>query len=475
MTEDREASGAREAQAPDPAREARAGGVTPAAGEARLSRLGVLAYAGPSGAVNYLYMLVALAYLNYSTDQLGMSPAVMGWIWLVSRLWDAVSDPLFGQWSDRSRTPLGRRKPWLLASGPAIALLTYALWAPPQGLSPGALTLWVAIAFLGFFSAQTAFEVPHLALGAELSRVRLERTRIFGTRQFMSACGMLAGALFGVAYVLSGREPAAWHALVAGTLTAVLIVVGAWKTPAERPEVAGRTAGNLWKAMRNVMRNPHARILLAVIFIENLGSGGIGMMVPYAAEYVTKRPDTISALLGCYALPSLLTVPLWMRLARRIEKRKLWTFAMAMGGVGFGMLFWLEEGDFWWAAFAAATAGIANSCVMTLGQALKADVIDWDEHARGERNEGAYFAAWNFCRKSAVGVIGWVAGISLSQAGYLPGIEQSETVKDTLRFMIGGLPMIGYFAGALLMLRFGLSEAVHARIVRELDARRADE
>ena len=160
-----------------------------------------------------------------------------------------------------------------------------------------------------------------------------------------------------------------------------------------------------------------------------------------------------------------------MWLARHFEKRRLWLVAMCMSGVGFGMLCLLDEGTISLMVAASLVAGSASGCGTSLGMALKADVIDWDEHATGERKEGAYFAAWAFVSKVAAGVMIGLVGVMLQWVGFEPGTEPSEAARTTMLFLMGGVPLLGFGIGALVFLRFRLTETEHARIRREIDAR----
>jgi Na+/melibiose symporter-like transporter len=145
---------------------------------------------------------------------------------------------------------------------------------------------------------------------------------------------------------------------------------------------------------------------------------------------------------------------------------------MVQGGVGYGLIFWVGEGDWLLLAISSILAGTAGACGNTLGQALKAEVIDFDEYRTGERKEGAYFAGWSFMSKFAGGIMVGVVGYSLEWSGYVENAaEQTQVAKDTMIFLMGGVPMIGYGIGALAFTRFGLSEKEHARIRAELDRR----
>jgi GPH family glycoside/pentoside/hexuronide:cation symporter len=438
---------------------------------------GVLfAYAAPGFGVSFLYSLLLVMYLKFATDRLGASAAIVGFIVFASKVWDAVSDPLAGNLSDRTRSRLGRRRSWLLASALPIAFFSWMAWAPPAALGRDALHAWIAVAIFGFYTAFTIFEVPHMALGAELSPGGTERNRIFGARQLVRTVGLGVAFTVGVAVLADperARANAVALALVVGGFTAVSIAWGVWRLPAERADYMGRGGGSLVLSLRDVWGNRHARLLLFVFFIETLGLGGIGVLTPFVIEYVMKTPHLVPYMLALYMGASLLGIPIWVRLARRFEKRRLWLFAMVQGGVGFGLLFWVGEGDWPLMAASSLIAGTANACGATLGQSLKADVVDVDEHRTGERKEGAYFAAWSFVSKLSGGVMIGVVGVVLERVGYVPNAEQSEAVKAAMVFLMGGLPMIGYAIGSLAFLRFDLSQAEHARIRRELDARAA--
>ena len=424
--------------------------------------------------VQFSLITLLTLYLNYATDVIGASASAVGIVFLLARVWDAVSDPIIGNASDRTRSRFGRRRPWMLASTIPLAGFSWMAWSPPAGLEGGLLVAWIAVAVLGFYTAYTMFDVPHMALGAEISIRGATRNRMFASRQLLRTFGMLGGGTIGAAIITRdafGASGPAWLALGMGLFTLVAVVGGLRLLPAERTEHLGRGGDDPFRAIRDVVRNPHARLLLFVFFIESLGTAGIGALVPFTIRYVLEMPEIIPHLLGLYMLMGLLGVPLWIWLARRFEKRKLWLFAMVQSGVGYGMLLFLDAGEWQLMALSSVLAGTAGACGNTLGHTLKAEVVDYDEYTTGERKEGSYFAAWGFMSKLAGGLMVAVVGIALDASGYVPNVDQTEGVRDAIRFLNGGLPIAGYAIGAAAFLRFSLSETEHRRIRAELDAR----
>ena len=170
---------------------ARADGVAAVGTLDRLPRTTVFAYGLPGIGAGYMYLLVGLYVMKFSTDVLLISPLVMGLIFSASRIWDAVSDPLVGYLSDRTRSRFGRRRTWMVASVVPIAGAFVMIFAPPSGLTGTGLVIWMAVAIIGWYSMMTAFFVPHLSLGAELSTNYHERSRLFGYRHGFYTAGSI--------------------------------------------------------------------------------------------------------------------------------------------------------------------------------------------------------------------------------------------------------------------------------------------
>jgi GPH family glycoside/pentoside/hexuronide:cation symporter len=446
--------------------EARAGHVP------RLPFRQLLAYGAPVVALQFPLFYIQFFFLKFSTDVLLIAPATVGALFAAGRLWDAFSDPAAGYWSDRTRTRFGRRRPWMLAALPLLVASFWMIWSPPVGLSGGALVGWVAVALLAFYTAFTAYSVPHLSLGTELTEDHHERNRIFGVSHVAFILGMMGafGAIQVVAVADDPRATASGLALAAGVamFAALLVPPLALREPAGHQ---GRGATNPYRAARDVLRNPHARLLLGVWFLENLGAGALGVLSPYAVQYIVKRPDLIGVVPAFFVIAGVLSVPLWVRLARRWGKRDAWVLAMVGMSISFGATAFIGEGDLVALSILLMLGGFSYGCGGVVGPSILADVIDFDEAASGERKEGAYAAAWGFSWKLAAAAIGALTGIALQASGFEPNVEQTQAAERTLRLLFSGTPFLTFLIGAALFRRFAITEAEHARIRSQLDER----
>jgi len=448
----------------------------------RLKWSTIFPYGAPGPGAGYMYLLLGLYVMKFSTDVLLIAPAVMGTIFGISRIWDAVSDPLAGYLSDLTRAPLGRRRTWMLASTIPIAGTFIMVFSPPAALEGTGLTLWMAAAIIGFYSAMTVFMVPHMSLGAELSIDYHERSRLFGLRHAGFTSGSIL-ALISMSLFISaeseGRAAAqattsniAW---IAGIATMALILWAVLRLR-ENPEYQGRVQAKPFRAYADIWRNPHARLLIGVTFIEHLGQATIATLTLYVAQYIIGRAELAPLLILCYMIPSTLSVPIWLPLARRFGKIRLWVFSLALTALAFGGMFSLpfievELTRLLVSFILAFFAGLAAGCGGTVSPSIQGDVIDFDEYLTGERKEGSYFAAWNFVHKGATGVMMLLTGYVLQVAGFVPNEPQTMTVKVAIAGLYGLFPMACYGLGALLFSRFTLDERAFRQIRAELDRR----
>ena len=442
-----------------------------------------IAYGMPGLGAGYMYLLMSLYVMKFSTDVLLIAPAVMGIIFSISRIWDAISDPIAGYLSDRTTFKFGRRRTWMLLSFVPISFGFLAVFSPPESMQGQSLDLWMMIAILSFYSAITLFNVPHMALGAELTDDYHERTRLFGVRHIGFTLGSIL-SLVSMSILISEenshtgdvRELASNLAFFAVAVMSLMIFFSVSRLK-EDPKFQNRVNKNPFKAFRDVWVNPHAKILIIVLFIENLGGAVIGVLTLYVTQYIVEAPAWAPIIIFAYMLPSALSVPLWIPLSRRFGKIRLWVFSLALTGISFGGIFIIPFLDsvtdrLIVMFLGAILGGMASGCGGAIGPSVKGDVIDYDEYLTGERKEGSYFAALNFVYKSATGIMLLVTGFVLQFSGFIPNQPQTMEVKIALISLYGLVPLVFYSLGSyLLYKKFKFGEKEHAAIKQQIQER----
>jgi GPH family glycoside/pentoside/hexuronide:cation symporter len=344
------------------------------------------------------------------------------------------------------------------------------LWAPPKSLDADGLVLWMGAAIVVFYVARTTYGMPLDALGAELTTDYHERNRLFGVRRLAFGIGAIS-VFAGMHAIVASPDPrrtAATVAMVAAGISALLMFLPVLGLR-ERADYQGRGSHRPLAALADVWRNPHARCLLLVFFLQQLGVASVTVMAPFFAEYVLGSADAVTLVLSGFFLVSIASIPIWVRLGRRYEKRSLLLFAMAVIGLALLGFIFVGKNMVGVSVAVASFAGAAGGGLDVLFPSLQADVIDTDEHLTGERKEGVYLAAWHFAAKTAVGISGMIVGFLLSASGFRPNVEQSEQALSMIRLLMGGMPLLCFAAGSLVFLRFRLTKAAHAEIRKALD------
>ena len=421
-----------------------------------------------------MFILVNIYLLKFATDVLLIAPATMGLLFGVTRLWDAGADPIVGFLTDRTRSRHGRRRPWILASSLPLAVTFAMLWAPPRALSGEPLLFWIAAALLLFYTAIAMLEVAHAALGAELTDAYHERTRVFGVRRVVFGLGTLA-AVAALAAFDALPEPRRTGLVVGLCGGAFAFATTTWMVARvrERAEFQGRGSDHPLRAFADVWRNPHARVLLVVFMIQQLGVTSLMTIMPFLSQYVLHTPSWTFAYILALFLSAIVGVPLWLRLAPHVNKKTGLIAAMAVIGTAISTLWFAGEGDIGLVLAISALGGLASSGTDVLFPSIQADAIDWDELRTGERKEGAYFAAWAFASKGAGALASALVGFALAAVGFVPNAVQTPEAEHGLRLLAALGPAVLYALGIALFLRFRLGEREHAEIQAALRRRSA--
>ena len=412
------------------------------------------------------------------TDVMVIGPLLAGLGRMVGFVWDGLNDPLMGYVSDRTRSRLGRRRPFLI--GAAIPLgLTFALvWSPPQGVAPWAGFLFLVVAFIVFDSFFTLYATPYLALGAEMSRDSHERTQIAAARGFFHIAGLFLGGALSGAFITTMPGPSG-YARMGMVLGAIMVVAGLLAGSFTREAPPDQAPPPLsWRSFAggfaDTLRIPSFRVMLVTFAIVLLAAGLTQTMVPYAFRYWLQRPEVVNSVIVAYLASSVISIPIWSRLSRLLGKDRalrlciLWattalmtiplTLSPDMSNLRLGAFLLL--------------AGLGNGGWVVLPVSIAADVIDEDELRTGLRREGAFFGVWLLVMKLSTAVASLVVGAGLQLVGYVPNVAQSAGATLGIMVLYGPVPSVLMLTAFLLFRRFPLTPARHREVQAALAARR---
>lgn len=399
----------------------------------------------------------------------GISLGTIGLIFLFGRLWDAVTDPLVGALSDRTRSRFGRRKPWIAAGGVLFLLASLFLFFPVLDVTPAYLAAVLFFFYLGW----TAMQIPFLAWSGEISGQYHQRTRI---ATYQTVVG--SAALF-ITLVLptvgdqlrpgDGRlQLTLMGALVlATTLPALFLTLTAFREiePEAEPE-----RFSLRQSLQAVFANPLLLRVLASDFAVTLAQSIRSSLIVFFVTFYMGRPDWAAGLFLFQFVFGILAGPIWLRIGLKLGKHRTAILGEAVQvAVNLGLL--LVTPDRFGLLLALTLGqGLAQGSGNLMLRAIVADIADKHRLETGEERTGLYFSVFSLAGKSASAA---AIGIALPLIGWLgfdPKGANSPEALNGLLYVFALGPAIAHAFSAALLSRFPLDEAAHSEIRRQLDA-----
>lgn len=440
----------------------------------------------------------------YYTQVLGLSGTLAGVAVFLALCVDAVTDPLVGAWSDSLQSPWGRRHPLMYAAAIPLALAFYGIFAPPTHLGQPGLFVWLTLMAILVRVAMTFYQVPHLALGAELSDDYEERTAIVGYR---TACGLVGSVLlvmvsFSVFFQASpgmpnGQLNGQAYPAFAGCFALLMWGTIWWSaigTHRQIPRLLRTTSvlppfrlTHLYGELRGMLRNTSFRVLflgLVIFFVMRGVQLTLGLHV---ATFFWALPPQAIQLVTVAIFGGLLTgVPFAKSLTRQLGKKStflaaiLWALFFHVAVVVLRLLDGLPANGHPALPLilvgAAFLGGVGAVQAMVAGGSMIADITDEHELLTGRRQEGLFFGGLTFAAKTASGLGHMLAGLAMDLIGFpldaAPGSVASDVVWALGLIYGPGVGVLGLLA-VVVFARYALTRERLAAIQATLAQRRA--
>lgn len=402
-----------------------------------------LAGYGSGSMVLAAYYLVSASFLFYATAILRVPPDVAGAILAASTLWDALTDLPLGWLSDRTSSQrFGRRHPFLIIGGIAVAVLTVLLWSVPQGLDLWLKVAWLTLALLGLKTAISAFVVPHIAMGGDLVKSYDARTVTQGYRGAFQVVGMMLAFIGSSAWFFRPTPgfpqgqlnpavygPMGWTCAVLVLGVTLLTVTSTWRfiprmrTTHDAPRMA-------WRTVSGVLRDRNLRALVLMIFVTEAGvqlTVALGFHVN-TYTYGLSGPQ-VAMLAAALLVSAIVSQPLWVKVSRRFDKKSALYAAIGLAFVGMVGAPITHVAWHWFplepSGHLVATllpfqilAGLGNGAFWSLPYAMITDCAQAQEQRTGSNLAGSYTGLYIFAYKLGGSLSIAASGALLGFIGY---------------------------------------------------------
>lgn len=434
---------------------------------------------------NIQFMLVTTYAMFFFTDMAGVSPAVVGTLLFVSRIVDAVTDPLMGSIADRTRTKMGRYRPYVTYGAPLLGTsIVLMFWDP--GLSGTAQVVYVYAVYIAYSLLVTVVDISYHALTPVLSEDPDQRTTIATAKQFMNVPAnlivqVLALPIVGFFMNIVGNESRAWT--MTAIVCAIFMTVAFWVCQSgakEHDQLKYVNGGKkvdipFKKQFALIGKNPPLIMLMIAMSTNLLAQSTMQATVLYFWTYNVGRPDlfpTMNFVGLILSIPAFLLMPM---VVKKIGKRNLliWGSVAAIIPPAIIMFF---PSDQLFIMFGASML-IQALAVFTgsLPWAMVPDCVDYGQWKTGIRGDGFVTSSFTFINKFGRAIGGAIGGFLLAAGGYVANQPQTTESLRMILANVALIPILGHIATIIAMKWYSINNKNHAEIIKEINESKVTE
>jgi len=475
--------------------------------QGRLSFGEKVGYSLGDAASNFYWKTFEFFIIFFYTDVFGISAGAVGTMMLVTRILDAVADPIMGSIADRTRTRWGHFRPYLIWFALPLALAGVLTFSTPN-LGGGGKLVYAYVTYCLLMLLYTAVNIPYSALMGVMTPNSKERTSLasfrfvgaFSVAVIVQYCTPSLAQWFGMAGTLRAQHSflaspiqwtrwflskdfltlpsdltKGWQLTMAlyGALALVLLIL-CFLTTRERVSPPENQNPDFGRDLRDMFASRAFVVMIGVAIIMITSFVLKGSVSAYYFKYFVHRNDLLGPFLVSNALAFLVAVVIAPVVAKRFDKKAL--FMAAIGGGGTIIAgFWFAKPTDIGLMFALQ---IVSSFVIGFNSpllwAMFADTADDAEWRSGRRNTGLVFASAIFGTKIGLAFGAWVTGLLLTWFGYVPNVDQTMRSLLGIRLSMSVFPAALLVLAALLMKIYPLDDQMMIQIEKDLKARKPE-
>lgn len=440
-----------------------------------------------------LYFQIFVVFIPiFYTDVFGLPAAAMGTMMLLTRIWDAVSDPIMGLIADRTHSRWGKFRPLIMSMALPLAIVGVLTFTSP-GLEGSAKLVYAYITYILLVMAYTAVNVPYAALMGVMTPNSQERTEISSIRFVSAFIGQLivgSATLTLVVYLGKGNEQLGWQMtlVVYGVLAFLLLAITAITTR-ERITPAKEQKSTVVADLKELFKNkPWVLIALATIFqltyIVMRGSA-----TPYYFRYYVLDQSMnlfgqninlsyevfTSAFVSSGSVATLIGAILTGFFTKKIDKKNVYSVWLILSAFFSCFFFFIQPHNVLMMFVLNVLVSFFFGSVSVIQWAIYTDAADYGEWKFGHRATGLVMAASLFALKLGLTLGGAFVGWLLELHDFVPRAVQSEHTILGIRLLLSIYPAIFGLVGGLLILFYPLKDSMMVQIEEDLTSRRNSE
>lgn len=419
-----------------------------------------------------VYSLVAGFLMYYYNTVLGISASFIGVLFMAARVFDAFNDPIMGIIVEKTKTPLGKFRPWLIIGTVLNAIVLIAMFNLPVGLEGNRLLIVSSVAYVLWGVTYTMMDIPYWSMIPAITESGKEREQVSVIARSCAGVGFAVPVALTMALVpLLGsgdeRQGFGYLAMIVAALFIAFVGVTVWKV--KNQQSSNQTSPTIKMLFDALLKNDQAQVVVVAIVIFNASLYITQQLAIYFFKYDIGNPalfGVFGTVGGAAQILAMMLVPVFRK---KLSLRQLLTAAIATTLLGYSILFVMGAmnlKNLLGLSLAAVVIFVGFGIATVLTTIFLADTVDYGQWKSGQRAESVVFSLQTFVVKlgSAISVL--IAGVGLDLVGFKP-LEATQSMGTLfgIRFMMIIIPMLGLMASLWFFLkRYKLDEATLAMI-----------
>ncbi len=444
----------------------------------RLTAVDKIGYGFGDLASNLFWQMFSIFIAQFYTDVFLLGAATMGTMMIVSRIGDAIIDPLIGTIADRTNTRWGHYRPYLLWMALPMAATAVLTFTTPH-FGPAGKVIYAYLTLMLMMLAYSAINIPYSALLGVLTPNSTDRTSASSYRFVMAFLPVfiIISATKPLARYFGGSDtsPHGWQmTMVVYAGIAVLLFLATFLMTRERVQPPPKQETSLSADLGDLMHN-RPWVVLCVVGIAALAYANIRstVMVYYFDYVVPNGRHYFGYVMNTGAAAFIVGVMLTSPLSKKFGKRNFYMASMALSALVTAGFYFVPPSDIAMVWTAHALISLFAAPTAPLVWAMYADTADYSEWKRGRRATGLVFSAASFAQKFGWALAGGGVGYLLSYFGYVPNVVQSARTVNGILLMTSFIPSVGAVIAIAALWFYDLDDKTVERMGDELRERRA--
>ncbi len=434
-----------------------------------------LGYGLGDSASNFFFQVFNIFLLYYYTDVFGLTAAAAGTMFIVTKIIDAISDPIMGLIADRTNSRWGKFRPYLLWAAVPYGVCGYAMFAGPD-LSSSAKLIYAYITYSLMMLAYTAINVPYSALMGVISTSSIERTKVASYRFIcaFSAAWIVGTFVTPLKNILGAGDEELGFQLTM-VIFAIISIILFWITFATTKErvtpIQEKT--NIKQDLKALISNgPWIALFISAIFTLMNVATRSGSLLYYFKYYVQDDGtpiflifDKTAVFMSLGLLAMVFGIALTRHLAVRFEKRSLLIILTLLNAISMALFYIIPPQEYWLMVAVNCIGSFIVGPTPALVWAMYADCADYGEWKTGRRTTALVFSTVQFAQKMGLAVGAGLTGIILSLFGFIANTVQTDSSIEGIRFMFSLFPALLSVLGAIAIYFY----RINSKMIKEFE------